>query len=54
YDFLEILIPDGLTTEYVLTCIVNIKSLFHLNKQLIIEEQPNKVGPAYGINAANF
>ncbi|CAF4004178.1 unnamed protein product [Rotaria sordida] len=48
------LINHGLTTEYVLTCIVNIKSLFHLNKQLIIEEQPNKVGPAYGINAANF
>jgi len=54
YDFVKIIMPDGINYEYSLTCIVNKKSLFYLNKELTLEEQANKIGQAYGMNGTNF
>lgn len=53
YDFVEIIHPDGQTKEYALTCLMNKKSLFYLNKPLTIEEQAFKIAQAYGINGTN-
>jgi cation transport regulator ChaC len=54
YDLVKIFLPDRINFEYALTCIVNIKSKFYLNKKLTLEEQAKKIGQAYGINGTNF
>jgi cation transport regulator ChaC len=54
YDFVKIILPDKINVEYALTCVVNKKSLFYLNKKLSLEEQANKISQAYGINGTNF
>jgi cation transport regulator ChaC len=54
YDLVQIKLPDGITNEYAITCIVNQKSLFYLNKQLTLDQQANKIGQAYGKNGTNF
>lgn len=54
YDLVKIILPDGIHFEYALTCIVNKKSLFYLNKQLTLDEQAIKIGQAHGINGTNF
>jgi cation transport regulator ChaC len=54
YDFVKIVMPDGVSTHYALTCIVNPNSLFYLNPQLTLEEQAQKIALAYGQNGTNF
>lgn len=54
YDFVKILMPDGMTDEYALTCIVNEKSTFHLHPQLTLDEQAKKMAISYGQNGTNL
>jgi cation transport regulator ChaC len=54
YDFVKVIMPDGINIEYALTCVVNIKSQFYLNQQLTLTEQAYKIGQAYGLNGTNF
>ena len=54
YDLVKVYLPDKIHFEYCLTCIVNKKSLFYLNRNLTIEEQAKKIFYAHGINGTNF
>ena len=53
YDFVKIMMPDGVSNEYALTCVVNIDSPFY-SKPLTLEEQAKKMTLAYGQNGTNF
>ncbi|CAF3446922.1 unnamed protein product [Rotaria sp. Silwood1] len=54
YDFLPVLMPNGHTVEWALTCVVNCSSQFYINTVLSIEQQAEIIGLSYGINGTNF
>jgi hypothetical protein len=54
YDFVKICMPDGISHQYALTCIVNPDRLFYLNPQLTLDEQAQKMARAYGQNGTNL
>ncbi|CAF2548829.1 unnamed protein product [Rotaria sp. Silwood2] len=54
YDFLPVLMPDGNTIEWALTCLVNCHSQFYISRTLSIEEQAQIIARSYGINGSNF
>jgi cation transport regulator ChaC len=54
YDLVKIIMADGISSQYALTCVVNTNSLFYLNPQLTLEEQAQKMARAYGQNGTNL
>ena len=54
YDFVKVILPDGITCGYALTCIVNEKSEFHMNPRLTLDQQAKKMALAYGQNGTNL
>jgi len=54
YDFVKICMPDGISHQYALTCIVNPDRLFYLTPQLTLDEQAQKMARAYGQNGTNL
>ncbi|CAF3314572.1 unnamed protein product [Rotaria socialis] len=54
YDFLPVLMSDGNTVEWALTCVVNCLSQLYIPVTLSIEQQAEIIGRSYGINGTNF
>jgi cation transport regulator ChaC len=54
YDFLPVIMPDGKTIEWALTCVVNCDSHFCLPIVHSIEQQAKIIGRCYGINGTNL
>ncbi|CAF3430174.1 unnamed protein product [Rotaria socialis] len=54
YDFLPVLMSDGNTVEWALTCVVNCFSQLYIPVTLSIEQQAEIIGRSYGINGTNF
>jgi len=54
YDFLKIIMPDGISHQYALTCVVNTKSSFYSSRKLTLDEQAQKMARAYGQNGTNL
>ncbi|CAF3899615.1 unnamed protein product [Rotaria sp. Silwood1] len=54
YDFLPVLMPDGNTIEWALTCLVNCQSQFYISTILSIQQQAEIISRSYGINGTNF
>ncbi|CAF3205184.1 unnamed protein product [Rotaria sp. Silwood2] len=54
YDFLPVIMSDGKTIEWALTCVVNSNSQFYLPMTLSIKQQAEIISQAYGINGTNF
>ncbi|CAF4733990.1 unnamed protein product [Rotaria sp. Silwood1] len=54
YDFLPVIMSDGKTIEWALTCVANSSSQFYSPITFSIKQQAEIMSRAYGINGTNF